>query len=47
MFSAAQEPKQLALVDSSFHSSELVTNAPDDIVKETRAQIFRFLEVNS
>ena len=47
MFAAAEQPKQLALVDSSFHSSELVTHAPDDIVKETRAQIFRFLEANS
>jgi pimeloyl-ACP methyl ester carboxylesterase len=47
MFAAAEQPKQLALVDSSFHSSGLVTTAPDDIVKETRALIFRFLEANS
>jgi pimeloyl-ACP methyl ester carboxylesterase len=47
MFAAAEQPKQLALVDSSFHSSELVTTAPDHIVKETRALIFRFLEANS
>ena len=47
MFAAAEQPKQLALVDSSFHSSGLVTNAPDDVVKETSAQIFRFLKANS
>jgi pimeloyl-ACP methyl ester carboxylesterase len=47
MFAAAEEAKQLALVDSSLHSSELVTTAPDHIVKETRALIFRFLEANS
>jgi pimeloyl-ACP methyl ester carboxylesterase len=47
MFAAAEQPKQLALVDSSFHSSGLVTTAPGDIVKETRALIFRFLEANS
>ena len=46
MFAAAEEPKQLALVDSSSHSSELVTTAADDIVNETRALIFRFLEAN-
>lgn len=46
MFAAAEQPKQLALVDSSLHSSDLVVNAPDDIVKETRAHIFRFLEAN-
>jgi pimeloyl-ACP methyl ester carboxylesterase len=47
MFAAAEQPKQLVLVDSSFHSSGLVTTAPGDIVKETRALIFRFLEANS
>jgi pimeloyl-ACP methyl ester carboxylesterase len=47
MFAAAEEPKQLVLVDSSFHSSDLVTIAPDDVVRKTRAQIFRFLEANS
>jgi pimeloyl-ACP methyl ester carboxylesterase len=47
MFAAAEQPKQLGLVDSRFHSSELVTIAlPDQIVKETRGQIFRFLEAN-
>jgi hypothetical protein len=47
MFAAAEQPKQLALVDSSFHSSGLVTIAPDHIVEETSALIFRFLEANS
>lgn len=47
MFAAAEQPKQLALVDSSSHSSNLVTTDLDDIVKETRALIFRFLETNS
>jgi pimeloyl-ACP methyl ester carboxylesterase len=47
MFAAAEQPKQLALVDSSFHSSDLVTNAPGSVVKETSAQIFRFLKANS
>lgn len=45
-FAAAEQPKQLALVDSASHSSGLVTSAPEHIVKETRARIFRFLEVN-
>ncbi len=47
MFAAAEEPKRLALVASSFHSSELVTTAPDDVVKETGALIFGFLGANS
>jgi pimeloyl-ACP methyl ester carboxylesterase len=47
MFAAAEQPKQLALVDSAIHSSGLVTYAPDHIVKETRALIFRFLEAKS
>jgi pimeloyl-ACP methyl ester carboxylesterase len=47
MFAAAEQPKQLALVDSSFHSSYLLTTAPDHVVKETSALIFRFLEANS
>ena len=48
MFAAAEQPKQLALLDSATHSSALVTYALEDhIVKETRAQIFRFLEANS
>ena len=47
MFDAAEEPKQLALVDSSFHSSYLVTTAPDAVVKETSTLIFRFFDANS
>jgi hypothetical protein len=47
MFDAAEEPKELALVDSSFHSSELVTTAPADIVRQTRGAVFRFLSENS
>jgi pimeloyl-ACP methyl ester carboxylesterase len=47
MFDAAEEPKELVLVDSSHHSSELVTFAPADIVRQTRAAVFRFLRENS
>ncbi len=47
MFAAAEQPKQLALVNSSFHSSQLVTIAPDDVVRETRALIVNFLKANS
>jgi pimeloyl-ACP methyl ester carboxylesterase len=47
MFEAAEEPKELVLVDSSFHSSELVTYAPADIVRQTRGAVFRFLSENS
>ncbi len=47
MFGAASEPKELALVDSSLHSSELVTTAPNEIIRKTRALIFRFLKANS
>ncbi len=47
MFDAAGEPKKLALVNSSFHSSELVTTAPNEILRKTRALIFRFLKANS
>jgi pimeloyl-ACP methyl ester carboxylesterase len=47
MFAAAKEPKELALVGSSFHSSELVTTAPAGIVRQTRGAVFRFLRENS
>lgn len=47
MFAAAKEPKKLVLVDSFHHSSELVTVAEADIVKETRGAVFRFLRENS
>jgi pimeloyl-ACP methyl ester carboxylesterase len=44
MFGAADEPKDLVLVDSSAHSSELVTQAEDEIVDETRTVILGFIE---
>ncbi|MDQ4081714.1 MAG: alpha/beta fold hydrolase [Actinomycetota bacterium] len=47
MFQAAGEPKQLALLDSASHSSELVTQAEDDVVKETRRRVLRFLRAHS
>jgi pimeloyl-ACP methyl ester carboxylesterase len=48
MFAAAKEPKKLVLVDSPFHSSDLVTTAvPASIVRQTRAAVFRFLSENS
>lgn len=47
MFDAAEEPKELVLVDSPFHSSQLVTTAPADIVRQTRGAVFRFLSKNS
>jgi pimeloyl-ACP methyl ester carboxylesterase len=47
MFGAAEEPKELVLVDSSYHSSELVTTAEADIVRQTRSAVFRFLSENS
>jgi pimeloyl-ACP methyl ester carboxylesterase len=47
MFDAAEEPKELALVDSSFHSSALLTDAPADIRRQTRDVVFRFLSENS
>lgn len=47
MFEAAEEPKELVLVDSSFHSSGLVTYAPADIVRQSRGAVFRFLSENS
>jgi pimeloyl-ACP methyl ester carboxylesterase len=48
MFNAAEEPKELVLVDSPFHSSELVTTAvPAAIVSQTRDAVFRFLSENS
>jgi pimeloyl-ACP methyl ester carboxylesterase len=43
MFDAAREPKDVLLVDSRFHSSELVTLAEDEVVEETRGAISEFL----
>jgi pimeloyl-ACP methyl ester carboxylesterase len=47
MFDAAEEPKELVLVDSSFHSSDLLTYAPAEIRRQTRDAVFRFLSKNS
>jgi pimeloyl-ACP methyl ester carboxylesterase len=47
MFAAAKEPKELVLLDSSFHSSDLLTFAPADIRKQTSDAVFRFLSENS
>jgi hypothetical protein len=44
MFDAAPEPKQIEIVDSGRHSSELVTTAGKDTLAETRSIIVRFLE---
>lgn len=44
MFDTSPEPKQIEIVDSGHHSSELVTTARKDTVAETRAIIVRFLE---
>lgn len=43
MFEAAGKPKDLLLVESAFHSSELVTLAEDKVVEETRRAISEFL----
>jgi pimeloyl-ACP methyl ester carboxylesterase len=47
MFEAAAEPKDLLIVDSPFHSSELVTVAEDGVVDKTRKAILRFLSENA
>jgi pimeloyl-ACP methyl ester carboxylesterase len=57
MFAASEEPKELVLVDSSFHSSELVTTTASSdyrllpgeakAVRQTRDAVFRFLAENS
>ena len=47
MFEAAAEPKDLLIVDSSAHSHELVTFAPDDVVEESREAILEFLASNA
>lgn len=39
MYEAAAEPKDLLIVDSSAHSSELVTVAEDSVVEETREAV--------
>jgi pimeloyl-ACP methyl ester carboxylesterase len=47
MFAAAEEPKELLLVDSFYHSSDLVTRAFPATVRQTRSAVFRFLSENS
>jgi pimeloyl-ACP methyl ester carboxylesterase len=47
MFEAAAEPKDLLIVDSHSHSSELVTVAEDGVVAQTRKAILRFLSENA
>jgi hypothetical protein len=47
MFEAAAEPKDLLIVDSHSHSSELVTVAEDGVVDQTRKAILRFLSENA
>jgi pimeloyl-ACP methyl ester carboxylesterase len=44
MFDAAPEPRQIELVDSGHHSSELVTIADRQIVEQTRQIIVAFME---
>ena len=46
MFAAAREPKELALIDSPSHSSELVTTAWPAEVRQARRAVFRFLSEN-
>jgi pimeloyl-ACP methyl ester carboxylesterase len=56
MFDAAEEPKELVLVHSSYHSSELLTTAPAELapwpsevkaLRQVRAAVFRFLGTNN
>jgi pimeloyl-ACP methyl ester carboxylesterase len=47
MYEAAAEPKDLLIVDSSAHSSELVTVAEDSVVEETREAVLDFLASNA
>jgi len=50
MFEASSEPRQLEIIDSDAHSSELVVRAPgdahgdDDVVEHTRLLIVAFIE---
>ena len=44
MFEAASEPKQLEIVDSDRHSSQLVINADPDVIEHTRELIVAFIE---
>ena len=44
MFEASSEPKQLEIVDSNRHSSELVVSATPDVVEHTRQLIVAFIQ---
>jgi pimeloyl-ACP methyl ester carboxylesterase len=44
MYQASREPRQLEIVDSSSHSSVLVTSAGPDVVEHTRELIVAFIE---
>jgi hypothetical protein len=44
MFEASSEPRQLEIVDSGRHSSELVISAGDEVVEHTRQLIVAFIE---
>ncbi len=44
MFNAAKEPKQIAIVNSGYHSSGLVTSAEAGIVKRTTKLILDFID---
>ncbi len=44
MFEASPEPRQLEIVDSGKHSSELVISASPDVVEHTRQLIVAFIE---
>jgi pimeloyl-ACP methyl ester carboxylesterase len=47
MFEAASEPKEIAIVDSGYHSSGLVTSAEAGIVKKTTKLIVDFIEAHN
>jgi alpha-beta hydrolase superfamily lysophospholipase len=44
MFEASPEPRQLEIVDSDRHSSDLVIGADPDVVEHTRQLIVEFIE---
>jgi predicted alpha/beta-hydrolase family hydrolase len=44
MFEASPEPRQLEIVDSDRHSSELVISADPDVIEHTRELIATFVE---
>jgi hypothetical protein len=42
MFELSPEPKQLEIVDSSLHSSQLVDAYPDESVSDARADVSEY-----